>query len=88
MVKPRWKHRGDRAEMQGKNGREWLMRWLPARAHDNGMFVVFMRNGVGVDMDEVRTGKCDDPKPPWGDHHKRHSVDDDMVVAGFCKRKS
>jgi predicted amidohydrolase len=31
------------------------MRWLPARAHDNGLFVLFS-NGVGRDDDEVRTG--------------------------------
>ena len=45
------------AEFQGPNGREWLMRWLPARAHDNGIFVIFS-NGVGQDEDEVRTGNA------------------------------
>lgn len=43
------------AEFRGAKGREWLMRWLPARAHDNGLFLIFS-NGVGVDDDEVRTG--------------------------------
>ena len=33
------------------------MRWLPARAHDNGLFLLFS-NGVGVDDDEVRTGNA------------------------------
>lgn len=46
-----------RAECFGPKGREWLLRWLPARAHDNGMFVVFS-NGIGVDDDEVRTGNA------------------------------
>jgi predicted amidohydrolase len=45
------------AEFKGPNGREWLMRWLPARAHDNGYFLLFS-NGVGVDDDEVRTGNA------------------------------
>jgi predicted amidohydrolase len=45
------------AELRGDKGRAWLMRWLPSRAHDNGMFVVFS-NGVGVDDDEVRTGNA------------------------------
>ena len=45
------------AEFKGPKGREWLMRWLPARAHDNGMFLLFS-NGVGVDDDEVRTGNA------------------------------
>ena len=33
------------------------MRWLPSRAHDNGLFLVFS-NGVGVDDDEIRTGNA------------------------------
>ena len=33
------------------------MRWLPARAHDNGMFLIFS-NGVGLDDNEVRTGNA------------------------------
>jgi len=45
------------AEFMGDKGRGWLMRWLPARAHDNGMFVVFS-NGVGEDSGEVRTGNA------------------------------
>jgi predicted amidohydrolase len=45
------------AELTGDKGRGWLMRWLPARAHDNGMFLIFS-NGVGPDDDEVRTGNA------------------------------
>jgi predicted amidohydrolase len=45
------------AEFRGDKGRGWLMRWLPARAHDNGMFLVFS-NGVGEDSGEVRTGNA------------------------------
>lgn len=45
------------AELKGDKGRGWLMRWLPSRAHDNGLFLVFS-NGVGVDDDEVRTGNA------------------------------
>lgn len=44
-------------EFAGDKGRGWLMRWLPSRAHDNGVFLVFS-NGVGVDDDEVRTGNA------------------------------
>ncbi|WP_431776148.1 nitrilase family protein [Streptomyces cucumeris] len=44
-------------EFQGRNGRGWLMRWLPSRAHDNGIFLIFS-NGVGQDDDEVRTGNA------------------------------
>jgi predicted amidohydrolase len=45
------------AEFQGPKGRGWLMRWLPSRAHDNGMFILFS-NGVGEDDGEVRTGNA------------------------------
>ena len=45
------------AEFRGPKGREWLLRWLPSRAHDNGMFVLFS-NGVGEDAGEVRTGNA------------------------------
>ncbi|MBV9287486.1 MAG: acyltransferase, partial [Hyphomicrobiales bacterium] len=36
-----WRRRAEdptsiEAEFRGPKGREWLMRWLPARAHDNG----------------------------------------------------
>jgi len=44
-------------EFRGPKGRAWLLRWLPARAHDNGIFVIFS-NGVGIDDDEVRTGNA------------------------------
>ena len=42
---------------RGEKGRGWLMRWLPSRAHDNGMFLIFS-NGVGLDDDEIRTGNA------------------------------
>jgi predicted amidohydrolase len=45
------------AELCGPKGRGWLMRWLPSRAHDNGMFLLFA-NGVGPDDDEIRTGNA------------------------------
>lgn len=44
-------------EFLGDKGRGWLMRWLPSRAHDNGLFLMFS-NGVGVDDDEIRTGNA------------------------------
>ena len=44
-------------EFLGDKGRGWLLRWLPSRAHDNGLFLIFS-NGVGVDDDEIRTGNA------------------------------
>lgn len=57
-----WDNRHDnpealKAAVNGPNGRGWLMRWLPSRAHDNGIFVLFS-NGIGLDDDEVRTGNA------------------------------
>lgn len=46
-----------RAAVDGPDGRGWLLRWLPSRAHDNGVFVLFS-NGIGVDDDEIRTGNA------------------------------
>jgi predicted amidohydrolase len=68
------------AEFRGPKGRGWLMRWLPARAHDNGMFLVFS-NGVGVDDDEVRTGNAMILDPYGEVMAETGRADDDMVVA-------
>ncbi|HYN84464.1 MAG TPA: nitrilase family protein [Pyrinomonadaceae bacterium] len=68
------------AEMRGPKGRGWLMRWLPSRAHDNGMFLVFS-NGVGVDDDEVRTGNAMILDPYGEVLVETGKADDDMVVA-------
>jgi len=68
------------AEFRGDKGRAWLMRWLPSRAHDNGMFLVFS-NGVGVDDDEVRTGNAMVLDPYGRVLVETGRADDDMVVA-------
>lgn len=69
-----------RQAFAGPNGRAWLMRWLPARAHDNGMFIVFS-NGIGRDEDEVRTGHAM-VLGPYGDVvAESASLEDDFVTA-------
>jgi len=68
------------AELKGDKGRGWLMRWLPSRAHDNGMFVVFS-NGVGIDDDEVRTGNAMILDPYGRILAETWAADDAMVVA-------
>ena len=67
------------AEFRGDKGRGWLMRWLPARAHDNGIFVVFS-NGVGPDDDEVRTGNAMILDPYGRIVGETCRAGDDMVV--------
>ncbi len=68
------------AEFCGDKGRGWLMRWLPARAHDNGMFLVFA-NGVGEDDGEVRTGNAMILDPYGRILAETATAGDDMVVA-------
>ena len=68
------------AELKGDKGRGWLMRWLPARAHDNGMFLVFS-NGIGIDDDEVRTGNAMILDPYGRILAETCAADDAMVVA-------
>ncbi len=68
------------AEFRGPKGREWLLRWLPARAHDNGVFLVFS-NGVGVDDDEIRTGNAMLIDPYGRILAETWKADDDMVIA-------
>jgi predicted amidohydrolase len=68
------------AELRGPKGRGWLMRWLPARAHDNGLFLVFS-NGVGIDDDEVRTGNAMIIDPYGRILAETCKADDDMVIA-------
>jgi predicted amidohydrolase len=67
------------AELKGPKGRDWLMHWLPSRAHDNGLFLVYS-NGIGIDDDEVRTGNSM-ILDPYGDILvETWKADDDMVV--------
>jgi len=80
-----WKNRHQypaavEAEFQGPKGRGWLMRWLPARAHDNGMFLLFS-NGVGIDDDEVRTGNAMILDPYGEVVRESRCIEDDMVIA-------
>jgi len=68
------------AELRGPKGREWLLRWLPSRAHDSGIFVVFS-NGVGPDDDEIRTGNAMVIDPYGRILNETWRARDEMVVA-------
>ncbi len=80
-----WENRGRNPgaierEILGDKGRGWLMRWLPSRAHDNGVFLIFS-NGIGVDDDEVRTGNSMIFDPYGRILSESRKAGDDMVVA-------
>ena len=68
------------AELNGPKGRDWLLTWLPARAHDNGLFLIFS-NGVGIDSNEIRTGNAMILDPYGQILAETWKADDDMVVA-------
>jgi predicted amidohydrolase len=68
------------AEICGPKGRGWLMRWLPSRAHDNGMFLLFS-NGIGPDDDEIRTGNAMILDPYGEIIAESRATGDAMVVA-------
>jgi 5-aminopentanamidase len=44
-----------RQEFDGPKGRGWLMRWLPARAYDNGVYYAFT-NPIGYDGEHLKNG--------------------------------
>ena len=72
-----------RGEILGEKGRGWLMRWLPSRAHDNGLFLVFA-NGIGIDDDEIRTGNSMILDPYGRILSETKEPEEDMVVADLC----
>jgi predicted amidohydrolase len=80
-----WKNRGKdpftlRAEFDGPKGREWLMKWLPARAYDNGVYAVFS-NAIGMDDDQLKNG-CSMILDPYGDIIAEcRSLGDEVVSA-------
>jgi predicted amidohydrolase len=69
-----------RREFQGPKGREWLLRWLPSRAYDNGCWLVFS-NGVGPDGDQVRTGNAMVLDPHGRVAAESRALGDDLVIA-------
>lgn len=54
-----------RLEFDSMKGRGWLMKWLPARAYDNGIYAVFS-NPIGMDDDQLKNG-CSMIIDPFGD---------------------
>ncbi|EON78022.1 Glutamine amidotransferase chain of NAD synthetase [Lunatimonas lonarensis] len=75
-----------RTEFDGLKGRAWLMKWLPARAYDNAMYVVFS-NPIGMDDDQLKNG-CSMILDPFGDILAEcRKLDNDMVIATITPEK-
>ena len=75
-----------RIEFDGMKGREWLMKWLPSRAYDNALYVVFS-NPIGMDDDQLKNG-CSMILDPFGDIIAEcRTFDDSIVTATITPEK-
>ncbi|GAP70485.1 predicted amidohydrolase [Bacteroidales bacterium 6E] len=75
-----------RLEFDGPKGRMWLMKWLPSRAWDNGIYVVFS-NPIGMDDDQLKNG-CSMIIDPHGDVVAEcRKLDNDFVTATLVPEK-
>jgi predicted amidohydrolase len=75
-----------RKEFDGPKGREWLMKWLPARAYDNAVFAVFS-NAIGMDGEQLKNG-CSMILDPFGDIIAEcRRLGDDFVIAELNPEK-
>ena len=86
-----WKKREEdptslRLEFDSMKGRGWLMKWLPARAYDNGIYVVFS-NPIGMDDDQLKNG-CSMIIDPFGDVIAEcRQLDNEVVTATLTPDK-
>ncbi len=69
-----------RQEFQGPKGRGWLMRWLPTRCWENGVYGVFA-NPIGRDYDTIKPGLAMILDPHGEVLVESHTLGDDVVVA-------
>ena len=69
-----------RQEFLGPKARGWLMRWLPARAYENGIYAVYT-NPIGVDHDTVKNGNAMILDPFGEILVESDALEDDVVVA-------
>jgi predicted amidohydrolase len=75
-----------RVEFDGLKGRAWLMKWLPARAYDNGVYAIFS-NPIGMDDDQLKNG-CSMILDPFGDVIAEcRKLDNDLVTATLFPEK-
>jgi predicted amidohydrolase len=74
-----------RLEFEGLKGKKWLMKWLPARAYDNAVYVVFA-NPIGMDDDQLKNG-CSMIIDPFGDVVAECTKLDEEIVMAVCSPK-
>ena len=75
-----------RLEFDGMKGRDWLMKWLPARAYDNAIYTIFS-NPIGMDDDQLKNG-CSMIIDPYGDIIAEcRKLDDEVITALITPEK-
>lgn len=73
-------------EFDGPKGRNWLMKWLPARAYDNGMYVVFS-NAIGMDDDQLKNGRSMILDPFGEIIAECRSLENEIIIAEITRDK-
>lgn len=71
-----------RLEFDGPKGRRWLLRWLPARAYDNGVYYIFS-NPIGMDDDQLKNGNAL-VLDPFGEIIAEVKSFENTFVIGLC----
>jgi len=69
-----------RMEFEGPKGLGWLMKFIPCRAFENGVYAVFT-NPIGVDYDTIKPGLAMIIDPFGEILIRSHALEDDVVVA-------
>ncbi len=86
-----WKNRKNdpvslRLDFDGPKGRAWIMKWLPARAYDNGVYYLFS-NPIGYDGKHLKNGNSM-IIDPYGDILSEiKSFEDDITIATITDTK-
>jgi predicted amidohydrolase len=75
-----------RLEFDGPKGRRWLMRWLPSRSYDNGIYYAFT-NPIGYDGEHLKNGNSMIIDPYGEVLSEIKSFDNDITIAAISKDK-
>lgn len=75
-----------RLEFDGPKGRRWLMRWLPSRAYDNGVYYAFS-NPIGYDGEHLKNGNSMIIDPFGEVLSEIRSFKNDITITKISKEK-
>ena len=75
-----------RLEFDGPKGRRWLLRWLPARAYDNGVYYAYT-NPIGYDGAHLKNGNALILDPYGEILTEVRTFEDDITCATLTKDK-